>query len=66
MNPLYQMYAPKSQQNNLIQRFQQFQKTFSGDPREQIQKLMQSGKISQEDYNRAYQMAQQLQGMLRF
>ena len=66
MNPLYQMYAPKSPQNNLIQRLQQFQRTFSGDPREQIQKMMQSGKISQDDYNRAYQMAQQLQGMLRF
>lgn len=32
---------------NLIQRFQQFQRTFRGDPRQQIQQLMNSGKVTQ-------------------
>lgn len=60
MNPLYGMMKP---QNNLMQRFQQFQQMFRGDPRQQIQQMMQSGKISQAQYNQAVQMAQQLQRM---
>ena len=59
MNPLYQ-----NQTNGLLQRFQQFKQTFSGNPQEQIQQMLNSGRISQEQYNRAYQMAQQLQRMI--
>ena len=43
----------------LMQRFQQFQKSFSGNPAQQIQQMMNSGKISQPMYNQAVQMAQQ-------
>ena len=60
MNPLFGMMNP---QNNLMQRFQQFQQMFKGDPRQQIQQMMQSGRISQDQYNKAVQMAQQLQRM---
>lgn len=49
---------------NLMQQFNQFRQAFKGDPREQIQQLMNSGKISQQDYNNAYQMAQQFQRMM--
>lgn len=47
----------------LMQRFQQFQKSFSGDPAQQIQQMMNSGKISQPMYNQAVQMAQQFSRM---
>lgn len=50
--------------NGLIQRFQQFQQMFKGDPRQQIQQMLNSGKISQQQYNNAVQMAQQLQRMM--
>ena len=50
--------------NGLLQKFQQFQQSFRGDPRQQVQQLLNSGQISQEQYNRAVQMAQQLQQML--
>ena len=33
-----------------MQRFQQFQKTFQGNPKEQVQQLLNSGKISQQQY----------------
>ena len=59
-NPLYGMMN----QNNLLQRFQQFQQMFRGDPRQQIQQMLNSGKISQGQYNQAVQMAQQLQRMI--
>ena len=62
MNPLYQQMQPQ-QNTNLLQKFQQFRQGFQGDPRQQIQQMMNSGKISQEQYNRAVQMAQQFQKM---
>ena len=49
---------------NMIQRFMQFRQNFTGDPRAQIQQMLNSGRISQADYDRAVQMAQQLQQML--
>lgn len=60
MNPLY----GQMNQGNIIQRFQQFQRMFRGNPQEQVQQLLNSGKVSQADYNKAVQMANQLRGML--
>lgn len=48
----------------VIQRFQQFQRTFTGNPQQQVQQLLSSGKITQQQYQQAYQMAQQLQRMM--
>lgn len=53
MNPLY-----------LMQQFMQFRNSFRGDPQQQVQQLLNSGQISQEQYNLAVQQAQQLQAML--
>ena len=58
MNPFYMM------QNGLMQRFQQFQRTITGDPRQQVQQLLNSGRVNQTQYNQAVQMANQLQKML--
>ena len=63
-NPLYQMMGQQMPQNGLLQRFQQFQQMFRGDPRQQVQQLLNSGKVSQAQYNQAVQMANQLRGML--
>lgn len=58
MNPFYQAMGPKP---NMIQQFQQFMSQMQGkDPNAIIQEMMQSGKISQEQYNRARQQAQQI------
>ena len=61
MNPLYQHMMP---QNNVIQRFMQFKQQFHGNPQEQVQQLLNSGKISQAQYNQAVQMANQLRQMM--
>lgn len=63
MNPLYQQMGQQPT-NNLLQRFQQFQQMFRGDPRQQVQQLLNSGKVSQQQYNSAVQMANQLQRMM--
>ena len=52
-NPIYQQQMNQQPMNNLIQRFQQFKQTFSGDPRQQVQNLLNSGKVSQQQYNNA-------------
>lgn len=64
-NPLYKQFQQQNQNpmNVFMQRFQQFRQSFSGDPQEQIQKMMNAGKISQQDYNNAYQKAQQVMRM---
>lgn len=49
---------------NLISQFQQFRQQFRGDPRQQVQQLLNSGKITQAQYNQAVQRAQALQKIL--
>ena len=60
-NPLFQML---NQNQNVLQRFNQFRQNFRGDARQQVQALLNSGKVSQEQYNQAVQMANQLKQML--
>jgi hypothetical protein len=48
----------------MIQRFMQFRQNFNGDPRAQIQQMLNSGQISQTQYDQAVRVAQQIQGML--
>jgi len=62
-NPLFGMMQ-KVQPNGIMQRFQQFQQMFRGDPKQQVQQLLNSGRVNQQQYNQAVQMAQQLQRML--
>lgn len=68
-NPLFQMMGNAmlpgmGNMQNLIQQFQQFRQTFSGDPRQQVQQMLNSGQVTQEQYNRAVQMANQLQRLM--
>lgn len=62
-NPLYQQMTG-GPSGNVLQRFQQFAQMFRGDPRQQVQQLLNSGRVSQAQYNQAVQMAQQLQRMI--
>jgi len=68
-NPIYQQFGnavPQGMENmqSMIQRFQQFKQSFSGNPRQQVQQLLNSGRVSQSQYNSAVQMAQQMQKMM--
>lgn len=52
--------------NNILAQFQQFRKQMQGkNPHEEINKLLQSGAISQQQLNEAQQMAQQMQAMFK-
>lgn len=48
----------------MVQQFLRFKQNFRGDARAQIQQLMNSGQISQSQYDQAVQMANQLSQML--
>lgn len=49
---------------NMIQQFMNFAQSFQGDPRIRIQQMLNTGQISQNQYNQAVQLAQQIQRML--
>lgn len=49
---------------NFMTQLQQFQRTLQGDPRQQIQQMLNTGQISQQQFNQAAQMATQIQRMM--
>ena len=62
-NPLFQ--ALGGQQPNMMGDFQIFMQQMQGvNPWQEINRLLQSGQISQQQLNQAQQMAQQMQGMM--
>lgn len=58
------MNNPFGQMQALMQRFQQFKQSFTGNANQQIQQMMNSGRVNQSQYNQAIQMAQQFQRMM--
>lgn len=62
MNQLYQQMNQGG--NDIVSRFRQFQQMFKGDPQQQVQQLLNSGRISQEQYNAAVQKANALAKMM--
>ncbi len=61
MNPLFNQL---NQNNNIISQFNQFRQNFQGDPQQAVQNLLNSGRVSQEQYNQAVNKANQLAHML--
>lgn len=69
-NPLYKMLGGSIPNNlgnigDIVRKFQQFRNSFNGDPRQQVQQLLNSGRVSQEQYNQAVQIANQLQRIMK-
>lgn len=56
--------SPLSNMSNFITRFNQFRQTFSGNPQQQIQQMLNSGQISQEQLNQASNMARQIMSFM--
>ena len=51
--------------SNLLNQFNQFRQTFSGNPQQQVQQLIQSGRMSQEQFNQLANQATQLRQILK-
>lgn len=72
-NPLFQMFgnsAPTNSQgpfNNpiqLMQQFNQFRSNFQGDPRQKVQEMLNTGQMTQEQFNNLSNMAQTFMQLL--
>ena len=67
-NPFYQAMGgnvnPLGNFGQLVQKFQQFKTSFHGDPKAEVEKMLQSGALTQEQLNRAQAMARQFQNLL--
>lgn len=53
-----------TQMLNLINQFNQFKSSFTGDPRQQVQTLLNNGRMSQGQLNQLIQLANQFQNLL--
>lgn len=49
----------------MLQQFQQFKANFHGDPKAEVEKLLQSGNLSQAQLNQLQQMAKQFQSLMQ-
>lgn len=59
-NPLYKQLAGAGQPNPMLQKIIQFKKTFTGNPQQMVQNLINTGRISQEQVNKYAQQADQI------
>lgn len=60
-----QMPGPMGQFQRMVQQLNQFRSTFQGDPKAEVEKLLQSGKMSQQQLNQLQAMAKQIQSFLQ-
>lgn len=63
-NSLFNTLNNNQPQNPMIQKLNQFRQSFTGDAKTQVQQLLNSGRISQQQYNQLSQIATQIQNML--
>ena len=69
-NPLFnalgggRMPGMMGQFQSMVQQFQKFRQSFQGDPKAEVEKLVQSGRISQQQLNQLQQAATQFQQLL--
>ena len=56
---------PTNNMANLLSQFNQFRSTFSGNPEQQVKQLLQSGRMSQEQFNQFAQTANQLRQLFK-
>ena len=62
-NPLYNMFGGNTPINplaQLVRDAKNFKKSFTGIPKDEVQRLLNSGQLSQADFNRYSQIAQQV------
>ena len=60
-NPLFNQFG--NQNNNmsdLINQIMDFKKNFTGNPKQEVERLLQSGQMSQQQFNQLSQIANQI------
>ena len=61
MNPLFNSMGNQSNpMADIIRQAKDFRKQFTGNPRDEVQRLLDTGAMSQREFNRLSQIAQQV------
>lgn len=63
-NPLYNDFNNQDQITNIIQEAQNFKNNFKGNAREEVQRMLNNGTMSQAEFNRLMPIAQQIASMM--
>lgn len=64
-NRLYNQFGRQSNPfEQLAQQARDFRRQFTGNPRQEVERLLQTGAMSQQDFNRYSQIAQQIAQMM--
>ena len=64
-NPLFNTFGNNNQFGNLIQQAQAFKRQFANiNPRAEVERLLNSGEMSQQQFNEYSQIAQQVAQMM--
>lgn len=64
-NPLFESFGNKNPYAKMVGQIKEFSKTLQGDPKDIVQNLLNSGRMSQEQFNQYSQMAQQIMPFLK-
>jgi hypothetical protein len=71
-NPLFNMFgqnggnaAPFSNMANLISQFNQFRSAFQGDPEQKVKELLNSGQMTQAQFQQLSEAAKQFQMLMK-
>ena len=59
------MPGPLGNMQNFVKQFRNFQNQFNGDPRDQVQQLLNSGQMTQEQFNQLSNIANQLKDFMK-
>lgn len=72
MNPLFnllggdiQLPGPLGNFQNFMKQFNQFRSTYNGNPQQDVQNLLNSGQMTQEQFNNYAKLASQIQSMMK-
>lgn len=64
-NALFNALGNNNPFANLIQQAKQMQQTFKGDPKAEVERLIRSGQMSQDQFNQYSQIANQIMQMMK-
>lgn len=70
-NPLFnalggnKMPGPMGNFQQMMQQFQQFKANFHGDPQQEVQRMIQSGQLSQQQLDQVQNVARQFAALLK-
>lgn len=67
MGSIYNDFKPNQTNNmsNFISQFNQFKSAFTGNPEQRVKQLLQTGQMTQEQFNQFAETANQLRSLLK-